>query len=178
MVSSRPVIFRNGFVVPLTFALVFVPMILEAIVSARHDRALRAAGAIEPDGDVYQIMQLAYPGCFLALLAEAAWRGAPWDSVSAAGLALFVGAKALKYWAIASLGVRWTFRVLVPPASMPTRSGPYRWMNHPNYVAVAGELIGATLMMHAFVTGVPAVAAFSYLMWRRVQVEEKALARR
>lgn len=171
-------IFRNSLLAPLTFALVFVPMIVEAIVSARHDRALRAGGAIEPDGDVYKIMQLAYPGCFLALIAEGAWRGAPWDAVSAAGLAVFVGAKALKYWAIASLGTRWTFRVLVPPASTPTRSGPYRWVHHPNYVAVVGELTGAALMMHALVTGVPAVVAFSYLMWRRVEVEEKALARR
>ena len=164
--------------VPLTFALVFVPMIGEAIVSARHDRALRANGAIEPAGDVYRIMQLAYPGCFLALLAEGAWRAAPWDAMSAAGLAMFVAAKALKYWAIASLGARWTFRVLVPPASTPIRSGPYQWLNHPNYMAVAGELIGAAAMTHAFVTGVPAVATFSYLMWRRIQVEEKALARR
>jgi methyltransferase len=153
-------------------------MIVETIISMRHDRALRAGGAIEPDGDVYKIMQLAYPGCFLALLAEGAWRGAAWGAVSAAGLVVFVAAKALKYWAIASLGTRWTFRVLVPPASTPTRSGPYQWVNHPNYVAVAGELIGAAVMMHAFVTGAPAVATFSYLMWRRVQVEEKALARR
>jgi methyltransferase len=153
-------------------------MIVEAIVSARHDRALRAAGAIEPDGDVYKIMQLAYPGCFLALIAEGAWRGGRWDAGSAAGLAVFVAAKALKYWAIRSLGTRWTFRVLVPPGSTLTRSGPYQWVNHPNYVAVAGELIGVAGMMHAFVTGVPAVGAFSYLMWRRVQLEEKALARR
>jgi methyltransferase len=164
--------------VPLTVALVFGPMIVEALISVRHDRALRAAGAIEPDGDVYQIMQLAYPGCFLVLLAEGAWRATPWDAMAAAGLAVFLAAKALKYWAILTLGRRWTFRVLVPPASTPTRSGPYRWVNHPNYVAVAGELIGAAAMTHAFVMGVPAVAGFSYLMWRRVQVEEKALARR
>jgi methyltransferase len=172
------VIFRDSLAVPLTFALVFVPMIIEAIISARHDRALRAEGAIEPDGDVYKIMQLAYPGCFLALIAEGVWRGASWNAMSEAGLAVFVAAKALKYWAIASLGRRWTFRVLVPPGSTPTRSGPYQWVNHPNYIAVAGELIGAAAMTHAFVTGVPVVTAFSYLMWRRVQIEEKALARK
>jgi methyltransferase len=151
-------------------------MIAEALVSARNDRTLRALGAAEPDGDVYRVMQLAYPGCFLALLAEGALRGVGWSGLTAAGLAIFAAAKALKYWAIASLGVRWTFRVLVPPGATAVRAGPYRWIAHPNYLAVAGELIGTAFAMHALVTGVPVTIAFVYLMWRRVGVEEKALA--
>jgi methyltransferase len=162
----------------LVFIVVFAPMIAEAIVSARHDRALRARGAIEPDGDVYKVMQLAYPGCFLVLLAEGAARGVHWDAVMAIGAAIFAAAKVLKYWAIASLGERWTFRVLVPPGSTPTHAGPYRWINHPNYVAVGGELAGVAIAMHAAVSGVPVTAAFILLMWRRVAIEERALARR
>jgi methyltransferase len=133
----------------LAFTCVFLPMIGEAIVSSRHDRALRARGAIEPEGDVYKVMQLAYPGCFLILLAEGALRGVRWDAITGVGAAIFAAAKALKYWAIASLGERWTFRVLVPPGSTPTRRGPYRWISHPNYVAVAGELAGTAVAMHA-----------------------------
>ncbi len=162
----------------LAFAAIFLPMIGEAIVSARHDRALRAMGAVEPSRDVYKVMQVAYPGCFLVLLAEGWWRGVAWDAWMAAGLAIFAAAKALKYWAIASLGVRWTFRVLVPPGSTPTRTGPYRWIDHPNYLAVAGELTGAAVAMHALAAGGPVIAGFVYLMWRRVGVEETALARR
>lgn len=153
-------------------------MIVEAIVSARHDRALRARGAIEPEGDVYKVMQLAYPGGFLILLAEGALRGVRWDAVMGAGAAIFAAAKALKYWAIASLGERWTFRVLVPPGSTPTRRGPYRWIDHPNYVAVAGELAGAAVAMHAAGSGVPVTAVFIFLMWRRIGIEDNALARR
>lgn len=155
---------------------IFGAMITEALVSARNDRALRAAGAIEPSGDVYRLMQIAYPACFGAILAEGAWRSAQPDTVFAAGLATFAAAKALKYWAIASLGPRWTFRVLVPPGSARTQRGPYRWIAHPNYVGVAGELIGAAVAMHAIVTGPVAVAGFCILMVRRVVVEEKALA--
>jgi methyltransferase len=162
----------------LAFAWVFLPMIAEAIVSARHDRALRARGAIEPEGDVYKVMQLVYPSCFLILLAEGALRGVRWDAVMAVGAAIFVAAKALKYWAIASLGERWTFRVLVPPGSTPTRRGPYRWITHPNYVAVAGELAGAAVAMHAVGSGVPVTAVFIFLMWRRIAIEDNALARR
>lgn len=155
---------------------VFVPMVFEAIVSARHDRILRALGAVEPPGDVYRAMQVVYPAAFLALIAEGAWRGAGPGALATAGAVVFVVAKALKYWAIASLGVRWTFRVLVPPGSPRTSRGPYRWIAHPNYVAVALELTGIALAMHAGMSGPLAVALFSLLMYRRVQVEEKALA--
>lgn len=160
----------------ISAALVFAAMIAEAIVAARHDRGLRLAGAVEPRGDVYRIMQIAYPACFLAILAEGAWRGVPPDRWVLAGAALFATAKGLKYWAIAALGSRWTFRVLVPPGSVRIERGPYRWMAHPNYVAVAGELIGAAVAMHAVLTGPIAVAGFCILMVRRVVVEEKALA--
>jgi methyltransferase len=155
---------------------VFAAMAAEAVVAARNDRALRAAGATEPRGDVYRVMQIAYPACFAAMLGEGAWRSVRPDSLFAAGLALFIAAKALKYWAIASLGSRWTFRVLVPPGSRRTRRGPYRWIAHPNYIGVAGELAGVAFAMHAIVTGPAAVASFGLLMIRRVGIEENALA--
>jgi methyltransferase len=157
-------------------AIVFVPMLIEAVISARNERALRALGAIEPDGDVYRAMAIAYPGAFAVMIAEGAARGASADGWFAAGLAGFGVAKALKYWAIASLGERWTFRVLVPPRSTRTIRGPYRWVAHPNYLAVAGELIGIALAMHALVAGPLAVAGFGWLMLRRIAIEENALA--
>lgn len=157
--------------------LVFAAMIGEAFVSARHDRALRARGAVEPSGDVFAAMQLAYPGSFLAIFTEGAVRGAGDGRLLAAGVAVFVAAKALKYWAIASLGERWTFRVLVPPGAPPTVSGPYRWIAHPNYAAVAGEIAGCAIAMHAIITGPIAFAGFGLLMLRRIKVEEAALAR-
>ncbi|HEX9369036.1 MAG TPA: isoprenylcysteine carboxylmethyltransferase family protein [Vicinamibacterales bacterium] len=155
---------------------VFVPMVIEAAVAARHDRALRALGAVEPAADVYRAMRIAYPAAFLAMLAEGAWRGAAPDTLATLGVGVFLAAKALKYWAIAALGPRWTFRVLVPPGSARTSRGPYRWIAHPNYVAVALELAGVALAMHARVAGPIGVAGFGYLMWRRVRIEDKALA--
>src|SRR5262249_1415308 len=113
---------------------------------------------------------------FVVMMSEGALRGVRADGLFAAGLAVFASAKALKYWAIASLGPRWTFRVLVPPGSTRTARGPDRWLAHPNYVAVAVELIGVALAMHAIVTGPPAVAGFGWLMLRRIRIEERALA--
>lgn len=153
------------------------PMLFETMVSARHEKRLRAAGAFEPLDDVYRVMQFAYPGAFLLMLSEGALRSRTIDRPFVAGCVIFVIAKTLKYWAIATLGERWTFRVLVPPMAMRIHAGPYRWMRHPNYVAVAGELVATAVAMRAFVTVAPAVGGFVLLMWRRVVVEEKALAR-
>jgi len=156
---------------------VFGPMIAESVLSARHERELLAAGAREPGGDVYKLMRFAYPGAFLLVLAEGIWREAPPAPAFWAGAFVFAAAKALKYWAIAHLGVRWTFRVLVPPQSSRVVSGPYRWLRHPNYIAVAGELSGAALMSGARVTGPVATLGFVVLMVLRVKIEERALMR-
>lgn len=157
--------------------IVFVPMLIEAAISSRNERALRTLGAVEPDHDVYRAMAVVYPGAFVAMIVEGALRGAGADGWFAAGLTVFAIAKALKYWAIASLGPRWTFRVLVPPGSTRTVRGPYRVIAHPNYVAVAGELVGIALAVHAMFTGPLAVAGFGWLMLRRIGIEENALAR-
>ena len=162
-------------IVAASLLIIFLPMLGETALSARHDRALRASGAIEPRGDVIAMMQLAYPGSFAAMLAEGWWRGVRMDALVVAGALLFLAAKGLKYWAITVLGPRWTFRVLVPPGSTATRTGPYQWVDHPNYLAVAGELLGAALAMHAAITGPIAVTAFSLLMIKRVGIEERAL---
>jgi methyltransferase len=156
---------------------VFASMIAEAVVASRHDRRLRTAGAEEPRGDVYAVMQVAYPAAFLIMLVEGAWREVTADVLFRAGLLVFVLAKGLKYWAIAALGSRWTFRVLVPPGAPLVTGGPYRWVRHPNYVAVAGELLGVALAMHAMVTGPIAVAGFGALMLRRIRIEDRALGR-
>jgi methyltransferase len=161
---------------PLSLAaLSFIPMLLEARLSARNERRLRHSGAVEPAGDVYRVMAVAYPACFLAMLAEAWIRGAAPGGRFAAGLALFAAAKALKYWAIATLGARWSFRVLVPPRASLVTSGPYRLARHPNYIGVVGELLGMSIMARAPVAGVVALAVFSGLILARIRIEERAL---
>ncbi len=162
----------------LLLALAFIPMLLEARRSATNDRTLRARGAIEPPDDVYRAMQLAYPACFLAVVLESWARGGGLGAGALAGGLLFAAAKALKYWAIATLGERWTFRVLVPPGSTRTGGGPYRLMRHPNYVAVVGELLGFAMLGQAPIAGIVAIAGFGALLRARVHVEERALGLR
>jgi methyltransferase len=164
--------------VPLVvLALAFLPMAFEARLAARHDRALRAAGAFEPADDVYRWMQIAYPASFLAMALEAALVDARVNAVLAAGVIVFALAKAMKYWAIATLGPRWTFRVLVPPASSLIQHGPYRFMRHPNYLGVMGELAGMALIARAIVAGALSMLVFAVLIAMRIRVEERALDR-
>lgn len=155
--------------------LIFLPMLVEARRAARNERAQRALGGIEPSGDVYPVMRIAYPAAFFAMLAEGAWRGLPSVSLIALGLSIFAAGKALKWWAILSLGSAWTFRVIVVPGAARVTHGPYRMLDHPNYAGVIGELAGTAIMTGALVTGPAATLAFGLLMLRRIAVERRAL---
>jgi methyltransferase len=147
----------------------------EALLSRAHERALRAEGAIEPRGDVYRAMQAAYPACFLAMGAEGAMTGMPATAVTVAGVIVLLSAKGLKYWAMATLGPRWTFRVLVPPRGGLVRGGPYARIRHPNYVGVIGEIVGMGLVVGAPWTCAVGTLVFAVLLLRRIRVEEQAL---
>jgi methyltransferase len=158
-------------------AVILGMLLAESRLSRRHEARLRARGAETPPGDVYVAMAIAYPAAFVAMGVEGALRSASADGVFVSGLLWFAASKGLKYWAIGALGERWTFRVLVVPALPLVRSGPYRYVAHPNYVAVVGELAGTALMMHAAVTGPIAFAVFGALLWARIRFETGALRR-
>jgi methyltransferase len=158
--------------------IVFAFMGVEALRAARNERAQRAHGGVEPRADVYRWMQIAYPGAFAAMFAEAAiHRATAPPAVLVAGAVVFALAKALKWWAILTLGRFWTFRVIVVPGAALVERGPYRLMRHPNYVGVIGELVGVGLLTGAVVGGPIATAVFGALILRRVAVEERALGR-
>lgn len=154
---------------------VFAFMAVEALRAARNERAQRAHGGIEPPDDVYRWMQVAYPGAFAAMFAEAAIRHAPPLSLAIAGVAVFTLAKVVKWWAILTLGRFWTFRVIVIPGATLVSRGPYRFLRHPNYVGVIGELVGVGLLTGAVVSGPIVTALFAMLIRQRVAVEERAL---
>jgi methyltransferase len=168
-------------VIALLLILVFVPMLVEARRAASNERAQRARGGIEPAGDVYSVMRVAYPAAFLVMIGEGYWRHAHMVPavadlrVAILGFALFVAAKALKWWAIIALGPSWTFRVVVVPGAPRVAGGPYAYLRHPNYVAVISELAAVALMSGARVSGPLATLAFGVLIMKRISVEEKAL---
>jgi methyltransferase len=156
-------------------AVVFGSLIVESLRAAANERAQRARGGREAVGDVYSIMRIVYPGAFAAMFVEGALRGRPSGTIMLAGALVFLAAKLLKWWAIRSLGPFWTFRVIVVPHSGLVAAGPYRFLRHPNYVGVMGELAGVALVTGAVVTGVIGFVTFGGLVLRRIAVEEQAL---
>jgi len=151
-------------------------MLVELQLSAHNEKVLRAQGAVEPANDVFGRMRIAYPLAFVAMGVVAAFGGPLARSTTLLGLVLFGWAKALKFWAIANLGTRWTFRVLVPPGSTLVATGPYRYLRHPNYVAVVGEIVAIMVTLQAWVPGIVATAVFVSLIRQRIAIEERALA--
>ena len=149
----------------------------EAVLSAFNERALRARGAIEPAGDVINVMRWVYPGAFIAMGVEGALTGPAPPNLLMGGLALFGLAKALKVWAISSLGAKWSYRVLIVPGDPLVTTGPYRFMSHPNYLAVVGEIISVAAIVWAPISGVLAAIGFGWLMIARIRVEDRALGR-
>lgn len=149
----------------------------EAVLSSFNEKQLRARGAIEPGGDVIDVMRWAYPGAFILMGIEGALTGPAPRDVLMLGLALFGLAKALKIWAISSLGSRWSYRVLVIPGEPLVTSGPYRFISHPNYLAVVGEIVSVAAIVWAPATGILAAIGFGALMIARIRIEDRALGR-
>jgi methyltransferase len=160
----------------LVTAAVLLLMLVELQLSWFNEKALRAKGAVEPAGDVIRWMAITYPAAFVSMGVEAALGGPLSRTWIVTGLLLFGWAKALKFWAMTHLGARWTFRVLVLPGASLVASGPYRFVRHPNYIAVMGEIVSIAIALQAPVAGVVATLGFGWLIWRRIALEERALA--
>ena len=91
-------------------------------------------------------------------------------------LTVVVAAQALRWWCIATLGRRWNTRVIVVPGLAPVRSGPYRWLSHPNYVAVVAEGVALPLVHASWVTALVFTLTNAALLTVRLRAENAALA--
>jgi methyltransferase len=144
---------------------------LELVLATRNTRALRAQGGVEFGQSHYSLM-VAFHTAWLAGLW---WLGAV-RPVQPGFLALFVVLEGLRAWVMASLGSRWTTRVIVLPGAPLVRRGPYRRLRHPNYIVVALEIAVVPLALGLpLFAAVFAVAQIPLLM-HRMAVEGAALA--
>jgi methyltransferase len=148
----------------------------EARISAQHSAELVQRGAVEIAPKIFPMMAALYLLMYFGSFAEYLWTR---RSVSiiwfACGLLLFAVSKLLKFWSASSLGERWTMKVLILPGSEVVTSGPYRYIKHPNYVAVLLEIITIPLLGKSFLTFAIVFALFSVVLFYRIQSEERAL---
>ncbi len=159
--------------------LLLVERVAELWLSARNSRRALSAGAVESGRGHYPAMVLFHAGFLLACAVEPVlWprRWPPGLSLAALGLALL--AMALRWWAVATLGERWSTRILVRPGLPLVSTGPYRLLRHPNYLAVVLELLAVPLIGGALVTAAAATLGNLLLLAIRVRAEERALGLR
>jgi methyltransferase len=95
--------------------------------------------------------------------------------VALVALAAALLAQGLRWWAVVSLRGRWTTRIVVLPGATPVTGGPYRWLRHPNYLAVVVELLAVPLIGGAVVTAAAATLGNAALLAVRIPAEERAL---
>ncbi|MEO3861540.1 isoprenylcysteine carboxyl methyltransferase family protein [Acrocarpospora sp. B8E8] len=160
----------------LLVLLVGVERLAELVVARRNERWSRERGAVVSGQGHYPWMVALHTGLLAGCLIEVAaadrpflpWLGWPM-------LALVVAAQGLRWWCIATLGPQWNTRVIVVPGMPLVTGGPYRWMRHPNYVAVAVEGAALPLTHTAWVTALIFTVANAVLMVVRIRCEEAAL---
>ncbi len=155
----------------LILGLVTVERLAELALARRNTAALLAAGAREHSPGHYPFIVLLHAAWIVGLWALA-W-GQP---IVSPFLVMFVLLQGLRLWVLATLGPRWTTRIIVLPGEKLVRRGPYRVLSHPNYAVVIAEIACLPLVF-----GLPWYAAlFSALnaaaLWVRIRTEADALA--
>jgi methyltransferase len=157
----------------LILGLVTLQRLGELVLSRRNTERLRVRGA-------HEVAPGHYP---LIVALHAAWLIGLWLLVTRGGdlelswpwLAVFVVLQILRVWAIATLGDRWTTRIIVLPGAPLVRTGPYRFVAHPNYCIVAAEILVLPLVFGLVWYGLAFSVLNAIVLWIRIRAEAAAL---
>ncbi len=156
----------------VVLGLVTAQRIGELVLARRNTQRLLAKGAVE-----------AAPGHYpLIVLMHAAWLGGLWllgwnRPLQLGWLAVFVVLQAGRIWVLASLGERWTTRIIILPGAPLVRRGPYRFFSHPNYLVVAGEMLILPLSFGLLIYGIVFSILNAAVLAVRIRAESAALRR-
>ncbi len=153
-------------------AILIAERLYELWLSRRNAARALARGGVEVGQEHYRAMLLFHALFFVACALEAG----PFEPVLFFSfLPIALGAMALRYWAIRTLGERWNTRVIVVLGEAPVTSGPYRDMKHPNYLAVCLEMFSVPMLGGAWITALVFSIGNALLLRVRIRAEERAL---
>jgi methyltransferase len=155
----------------LLLGLVTLQRAAELALARRNTKRLLALGAVEVGARHYPAI----------VVLHAAWLGGLWllgreARLRLVWLALFALLQLLRVWIIASLGERWTTRVMVLRDAPLRRHGPYRFLSHPNYLVVAGEIAALPLTLGMPLYALVFSIANAAVLAVRIKAENEALA--
>ncbi|HEY7214083.1 MAG TPA: isoprenylcysteine carboxylmethyltransferase family protein [Thermoanaerobaculia bacterium] len=158
--------------------IVAVGRLFELRIAGRNYRALLARGGVEVGAEHYRWMVLLHTAFLIACPLEVWLLGRPFiPALAAVMFLLAVMAAALRWWVISTLHGRWTTRIVCLPGVAPVTGGPYRWLRHPNYLAVIVEMFALPLIHTAWLMAVVFSALNAVILGVRIRAEEAALSR-
>ena len=160
----------------LLIVVVGLERLAELVVSKRNAAWSFARGGVESGQRHYLVMVVLHTGLLVGALVEV-WllRPAFLPALGWMMLALVLAAQALRWWCIITLGHQWNTRVIVVPRLPRVTGGPYRFMSHPNYVAVVIEGFALPLVHSAWITALVFTLCNAVLLSVRIRVEDRAL---
>jgi methyltransferase len=153
-------------------ALVTIERLGELWLANRNTKRLLAEGAQEHGAGHYPLI-VALHASWLAAL----WWLAPTQPIEPLWLALFFLIEIGRLWVLATLGERWTTRIIVLPDARLVRRGPYRFLDHPNYVVVISEILVLPLAFGLWRIALVFSAINAILLTIRIHTENRALGR-
>jgi methyltransferase len=153
-------------------ALVTLERLFELWLARRNTAKLLEQGAVEHGARHYSLIIVVH-----VLWLAALWWLAPSRALDGFWLALFVLLELARLWVLATLGVRWTTRIIVLPNAPLVRSGPYRFLNHPNYWVVIGEIAVLPLVFGLWAVALIFTLLNAAVLTIRIREENRALGR-
>ncbi|HWE23116.1 MAG TPA: isoprenylcysteine carboxylmethyltransferase family protein [Myxococcales bacterium] len=154
--------------------LIALERLFEVALSRRNAARVLARGAREYGGSHFAWMAALHIAFLASCAVESAFHRFP-GTAGWIALVVALAAQALRYWAVSSLGDRWNARVMVVPGEPPVQTGPYRFIRHPNYLAVVLEMVAIPLVHGCWVTAFVFSLANAAMLRVRIRVEEAAL---
>lgn len=164
-----------GWALGTFLTLLIAQRLSELVISKRNARGLLARGAREFGAGHYPWLVLVHVLYPLLLAGEVLWLGARPGPLWPLWLLLCLVAQALRFATIRALGDRWNTRILVVPGEPLVQTGPYRWLRHPNYLAVAVELPAGALLFGAWRAALLISVLNAIALAVRIRAEERAL---
>ncbi|MBI4083937.1 MAG: hypothetical protein HY423_15140 [Candidatus Lambdaproteobacteria bacterium] len=157
---------------------VLLQRLWELWLSRRRLRAARKAGAARLIAErAYPVLVAVHAAWFAGCLGETLWRQPPWrPELGWPAAAAWALALALRLWMMAALGPLWNVRLIERREQPIVTSGPYRYVRHPNYLAVVVELAAVPLLVGAYATAIAGSLANALVLWPRIRREEAYLA--
>ncbi len=157
-------------------AAVAIGRLLELQLSRRNQRNLIQQGVEKVHEPHFRWMVLLHAGILGGAALEVLLLHRPVIPLLAISMgALFTFANILRWWVIRTLAGYWNVEVMASTRVGVVTSGPYRWVRHPNYVAVVAELFALPMMHTAWITALVGTAAHLEILRRRINVEDSVL---